>query len=144
MYILDTNSCIYWLKGRSDSLAQRIRETDPREISVTAITAAELHFGFEKSAQREHNLSRLAIFLSAIQQVPFDLAAAAHFGEIKHDLWRRGKLIGVMDLLIAASARANGAVLVTNNTKDFVRVPGLAIEDWTQPAASASSESDSE
>jgi tRNA(fMet)-specific endonuclease VapC len=91
---------------------------------------AELEFGMRKSARPEHNLKGLSLFVSRLQVLPFDTSAAEHFGQIRTDLERAGTL----DMLIAAHARSLGLTLVTNNRREFDRVPGLRVENWVDAA----------
>ncbi len=99
-------------------------------VSISAITLAELEHGVEKSAYPEKNAVALAQFLSIIDVLPFDDSAAMEYGRICAHLQRRGTPIGVMDNLIAAHAKAEKLILVTNNTREFERVPGLELENW--------------
>ncbi len=133
MYALDTNSCIYWMEGRSGQLFARASVIPPTDIVIPSVVAAELRFGMEKSARPEANHARLDAFLHSFAPLPLDHAGAEHFARIKWHLWQTGRLIGPMDMLIAATALAHDAILVTNNTDEFSRVPGLRIEDWTIP-----------
>lgn len=130
MYLLDTDICIYLLNGKAPRAEARLRELDRDEVGVTAITVAELSFGAVHSGRPERNLARVEAFLAPLVRVPFDDAAAACFARIKQALTASGGMIGAMDLLIAATALAFPAVLVTNNTRDFARVPGLEMENW--------------
>lgn len=133
MYALDTNACISLLERRSESLVTRAIGTPPAEIRIPSVVAAELRFGMEKSARPAENHARLDAFLRGFSSLSVDHAAALHFGRIKWHLWQAGKLIGPMDMLIAATALANDAILVTHNVEEFSRVPGLRYEDWTIP-----------
>ena len=129
-YMLDTNICIYIIKHRPEEVIQKFMEHDPDDICISAITYAELAHGVEKSQAKEKNRVALMVLLSEIQIVPFDDSAAQIYGEIKADLQKKGTLIGPMDTLIAAHAKALNLTLVTNNTKEFARVDGLELEDW--------------
>ncbi len=130
MYLLDTNACIAVLNGSSPRLVARLREHEPDEIGISAITRAELLYGARKSARVAENLRVLKRFLGACVSVPFDDPCADHYGAIRVDLSARGRPIGPNDLLIAATARAHDATLVTHNTREFSRVVGLKVEDW--------------
>ncbi len=99
-------------------------------MCVSSITEAELLHGAEKSQHREHNLRQVADFLSRLEILPYTSKAAAHYGDIRADLERKGTPIGVNDLHIAAHARSEGLVLVSNNLKEFERVDGLRLENW--------------
>ena len=129
-YMLDTNICIYIIKHRPEEVIQKFMEHDPDDICISAITYAELVHGVEKSQAKEKNRVALMVLLSEIQIVPFDDLAAQSYGEIKAGLQKKGTPIGPMDTLIAAHAKAMNLTLVTNNTKEFVRVDGLKLEDW--------------
>ena len=129
-YMLDTNICIYIIKHQPENVIRKFMEHDSEDICISAITYAELAHGVEKSQSREKNRIALMVLLSEIQIVPFDDLAAQIYGEIKADLQKKGTPIGPMDTLIAAHAKAMNLTLVTNNTKEFVRVDGLKLEDW--------------
>lgn len=129
-YMLDTNVCIDYLKGNSEKIRDRIISAPEDTLCISAITFSELMFGVENSSNREKNLVALNFFLLKIDIVPYDDQAAAAYGEIRKQLKQEGNLIGGMDMLIAAHARASDSVLVTHNTREFNRVQGLKIEDW--------------
>lgn len=128
-YMLDTNIVIYVIKRRPiEVLVTFNRYADM--MCVSAVTEAELLHGAEKSRQREHNLRQVADFLSRLEVLSYTSKAAGHYGDIRADLERKGKLIGVNDLHIAAHARSEGFILVSNNLREFERVDGLRLEDW--------------
>lgn len=129
-YMLDTNVCIDYLKGNSNNIRDRIISAPDDTLCISAITFSELMFGVENSSNREKNLVALNFFLLKIDIVPYDDQAAAAYGEIRKQLKQKGNLIGGMDMLIAAHARASDAILITHNTREFNRVRGLRIEDW--------------
>ncbi len=129
-YMLDTNICIFIIKNKPETVIRKFMEYDAGDICISAITYAELVHGVEKSAAREKNRIALTVFLSEIQIIPFDDAAAQAYGAVKAELQRRGTPIGPLDTLIAAHAKALKVVLVTNNTREFSRVDGLVVEDW--------------
>jgi len=130
MYLLDTNICISVLKHHSKSLRHRFSVTP--DLSVSSITLAELYFGIENSpaSLRGPRREQLEIFISLLRVRAFDSDAAGHYGNIRAVLRRQGRLIGNNDLLIAAHARSLGAVVVTNNEREFGRVPDLIVENW--------------
>lgn len=130
-YMLDTNMCIYAQKG-VPSVVEKIRESGPSALVISTITLAELEFGVEASAAREKNIRALQGLLAVVDVVPFDDAAAIHYGSICAHLRRQGTPIGTMDMLIAAHARALGSTVITNNVREFERVPDLLIENWTE------------
>jgi tRNA(fMet)-specific endonuclease VapC len=127
--MLDTNICIFIMK-HSESVLKQFLSKLPAEIAISAITHAELEFGVANSVARDKNKVSLIKFLNLTEIVPFDSSAATEFGEIRASLQKMGKPIGAYDMLIAAHAKSIGATLVTNNTREFRRVKGLAIEDW--------------
>jgi tRNA(fMet)-specific endonuclease VapC len=129
-YLLDTNTCIRFLNGTSDSIRQRIEALSARDIALCSVVKAELIYGAVKSARPQRNLSRLNPFFSRFASVPFDDAAAAAYGEIRARLERAGTPIGPNDLCIAAIASASGLTLVSHNLDEFSRVEGLQLTDW--------------
>ena len=131
MYFLDTNICVYFLNNKFPQIRERIRKIPQNDIKLPVIVVAELYYGAVKSAKREQNLSRYSSFTKLYNIVSFDNNAARIYGDIRSQLETKGQTIGGNDLIIAASTLAKGAVLVTNNTKEFSRVDGLVIEDWT-------------
>ncbi len=131
-YMLDTNICIYAIKHKPDIVIKKFLSHDPEEICISAITYAELMHGVEKSMAVEKNRVAMSLFLSPITILQFDERAAEEYGRIKAELEKKGTPIGPMDTLIAGHARSSGLILVTNNTREFSRVTGLAVEDWTQ------------
>ena len=134
MICLDTNVVISVINAGPSLVRSRLEETldQGQTVWVPSIVLFELWYGVAKSARRERNAVRLAEFTaSAIQVLPFDVHDAAEAGELRATLERDGTPIGSYDLLIAAQARRRDALLVTANTREFRRVPGLQIEDWT-------------
>ena len=131
MYMLDTNICVFLIKKKTPILIERLQKTLPGDLYLSAITLAELEHGVEKSLFPTRNSNALMCFLSMVEILPFNDKATREYGKIKTDLQKLGTPIGPLDTLIAAHARAIGAVLVTNNTKEFARVNDLRLEDWT-------------
>jgi tRNA(fMet)-specific endonuclease VapC len=129
-YMLDTNICIAVMKGRP-SVRSKISRTDPAEIFISSIVLAELSYGVCKSTQKKLNKEALADFCSICSVWDWPAEAADTYGEIRAFLEQQGRIIGANDLLIAAHAKYLNAVLITNNTREFKRIPGLKIEDWT-------------
>ena len=129
-YMLDTNICIYAIKNKPEKVLNTLKEKLNDGICISAITLAELAHGVEKSAARDKNRAALLRFLSILTVLPFDDLAAAEYGEVCADLQRKGTPIGTMDMLIAAHAKTEGLILVTNNTREFERVEGLTLENW--------------
>lgn len=130
-YMLDTNICIYAIKHSSEAVIRRFLEHNPDEMCISAITHAELIHGVEKSQAVEKNRLAISLFLSPITILKFDNYAAEEYGRVRTNLEKKGTPIGPMDMLIAGHARAEGLVLVTNNTREFHRVENLEVEDWT-------------
>ena len=130
MYMLDTNICIYAIKNKPGQVLQRLQENLSKGLCISAITLAELEHGVEKSANPEKNQMALIQFLSILDILPFDDLAAAEYGNICAYLQKQGTPIGTMDMLIAGHARAENLILVTNNVREFKRVPNLCIENW--------------
>lgn len=128
-YMLDTNIVIYVIKQRPvEALDSFNRHAG--QMSISAVTEAELFHGAEKSQQREHNLRQVEDFTARLDVLDYGRKAAAHYGEIRADMERKGTPIGVNDLHIAAHARSEGLILVTNNLREFKRVKGLRTENW--------------
>ena len=129
-YMLDTNICIFIIKHQPENVIRKFMEHDPGDICISAITYAELAHGVEKSQAKEKNRIALTLFLSEIQIVPFDDLAAQVYGVVRAELQKKGTPIGPLDTLIAAHAKALNLTLVTNNSKEFAGVDGLALDDW--------------
>ena len=130
-YMMDTNICIYAIKNKSESVIRKILSQNPEDLCISVVTYAELMHGVEKSQAVEKNRIAMSLFLSAITVLDFDGEAVEAYGQIRAELERKGTPIDPMDLLIAGHARSQGLILVTNNTREFARVTGLRIEDWT-------------
>lgn len=130
IYLLDSNVCIHLLNGRHTKLIQRFQQYDPGQTLLCSMVKGELLRGALRSQRVELNLERLAIFFAPLKSLPFDDSAAEHFARIGAELMKRGTPIGTNDLVIAATALAHQVTLVTHNTTEFGRVPGLRLEDW--------------
>jgi tRNA(fMet)-specific endonuclease VapC len=130
MYLLDTNACIRILNGTSTFLTDRLRVVPRSQVRLPAVVKAELLYGARKSSRVSDNLRLLDRFFDTMASVPFDDRCAEEYGLIREELDRAGTPIGPNDLLIAATARAHLAVLVTHNVREFSRVAGLRIDDW--------------
>ncbi len=128
--LLDTNICIYLLKNNYPKVRAHFDQYRAGEVGVSSITVAELWFGVEKSRQRERSSEILGEFLSPLEVVSFDSAAASCYGQVRADLERQGKTIGPLDMLIAAHALSSNLTLVTNNLREFSRVSGLYCTNW--------------
>ena len=130
-YLLDTNICIYIIKHQPEIVRQHFEKHLPnRNILISVITLGELRFGAEKSQHKEKALKVIDELTSMIQVVVLDENVAAHYAEIRQALSSKGQIIGSNDLWLAAHARANNWIMVTNNEKEFVRVDGLRVENW--------------
>jgi tRNA(fMet)-specific endonuclease VapC len=129
-YLLDTNVCIVYLKGRNLNLKLRLDAISVEEIAVCSVVKAELCYGAMKSANSERNFALQQAFLNQFVSLPFDDLAATTFGTVRAQLEVRGTPIGAYDLQIAAIAPANNLTLITHNTREFEHVDGLQIEDW--------------
>lgn|SRR5690606_7021351 len=128
LYLLDTDTVSFALRGEGN-VASTILSKLPSQIAISSLTLAELRFGAEKrKSQKLHKL--VDVFAESVEVVPFDAAAANHFGKLSALLQRRGTPIGTLDTLIASHAQTLGRVLVSNNGKHFARVPGLKLENW--------------
>ena len=130
-YMLDTNICIYAIKKKPECVFQHLMAHDPAEVCISSVTYAELCHGVEKSSAVMKNRIALTLFLANIEILPFDDAAAGHYGSIRAALEKEGRPIGPLDTMIAGHARSKGYTVVTNNTGEFDRVPGLRTENWS-------------
>lgn len=128
-YMLDTNTCIFIIK-KDEKVLHHLKNIDFKEIYISSITLAELEYGVAKSDYIEKNKKALKDFISNFHILSFDENAANEYGKIRAYLENNGNTIGAMDMLIAAHAKSENLILVTNNTKEFNRVQGLQIEDW--------------
>lgn len=129
-YLLDTNICIYIIKQKPVSVRDKFRELLIGEVGVSSITVAELEYGVQKSRWPERNQQALHQFLLPLEIAPFDAQDAVIYGSIRANLEAKGATIGSLDMLIAAHALHLGLTLVTNNEREFGRIPQLAIENW--------------
>lgn len=130
MYMLDTNTCIFVLKNRTEKLKYKFKAI--KNLCISSVTYGELCFGIEngQTSLKEERYSQLDMFTQRLIIDPWDEEAARYYGFLRAMLKREGKPIGNNDLLIAAHARSLNAVLVTNNIKEFSRIPDLTLEDW--------------
>ncbi len=136
-FLFDTNICIYIIRQRHPDLADRLRPLKVGQVVISAITQCELQFGVARSADPARNQQALDRFLAPLEVLDFPTDAAVIYGRLRADLVARGQPIGALDMLIAAHALHQGCILVTNNTGEFSRVPGLKVEDWTKPMSGA-------
>lgn len=130
-YMLDTNIVIYTIKNRP-SKVREVFKSHSGLMSISSVTLGELIYGAEKSGQPERNLADIAGLTARLDVLPFDEVAAMHFGQLRAELSKIGKSIGPYDQMIAGHARSLGLILVTNNLREFERVPGLRFENWVE------------
>ena len=131
-YMLDTNICIYLIKRQPREVIDKFKGIALGEISVSTVTVAEMMYGVGKSQYKEKNKTALQAFLTPLEIVDFDFAAAQQYGAVRAYLEKKGKPIGAYDLMIAAHALSLGLVLVTNNEQEFQRIPDLIVENWVK------------
>ena len=130
--MLDTNICIYIIRERPIKVIKKLRTFDLADIVISAITHSELEYGVAKSSRQEENREALINFLAPLEIVPYDDKAAADYGQIRNHLEKKGAVVGAMDMLIGAHARSIPVTLVTNNQREFKRIPGLRVENWAK------------
>ncbi len=128
-YMLDTNICIYVMKSRTPELRERFNINAER-LCISSITLGELHYGAEKSARRASNLAEIARFVARLDVLPFGEKAAAHYGQVRAELARAGTPCGPHAMQIGGHARSEGLIVVTNNLREFERMPGVRTENW--------------
>lgn len=133
-YLLDTNIVIYTIKRRPPEVAKHFAALEAGALCLSSISLAELLFGAAKSQFRTKSLAAIGAIAETLEVLPFDDAAARAYGPLRAELERQGRPIGALDTLIAAHALALDATLVTHNTAEFQRVPGLRLEDWVSRA----------
>ena len=132
-YMLDTDTCSYIMKRSNLTVVKRLRAIPVADVCISVITKSELLYGVEASPRQVQDATALQAFIPHVEVLEFPDAAATHYAQIRADLKKRGQMIGANDLFIAAHARSLGLWLVTNNTAEFGRVKGLALENWTVP-----------
>ncbi len=130
MFLLDTNICIYALNKRPPSVLEKLRQVGPAKMKLSVVTVFELRVGTEKSQSRGATQSKLDFFLNPFEILPFDEEDANVGAKIRARLERSGTRIGDLDGLIAAQALRHNLVLVSNNLREFARIPGLRYENW--------------
>jgi len=129
--LLDTNICIHVINARPVAVLERFRQYRMGEIGLCSVVAAELADGVAKSGSAR-NRQALEMFLAPLEILPFDEAAVWAYGDLRAELERKGTPIGALDTMIAAHALSQQSTLVTNNTREFARVPGLSVENWVR------------
>ena len=128
-YMLDTNIVIYTIKNRPEEVREAFKRHEG-QMCISTVTVGELIYGAERSSQAEKNMEILEGMFARLEVLPFNTQDAAHFGQLRAELYAEGKPIGPYDMMIAGQARAQGLILVTNNLREFERVPGLRLENW--------------
>ena len=131
-YMLDTNICIYVMKNKPEKVLERFREELDGGLGVSSITLAELEYGMKHSSNPAKNEQALLRFLAPLSILPFGAAVASEYGALRTYLQNKGTPIGPLDMLIAGHALAEGLTLVTNNVREFERVPDLRLENWAE------------
>jgi tRNA(fMet)-specific endonuclease VapC len=131
-FMLDTNICIYIIKQKPVKVLKRFTQYSPGDILISSVTIAELRYGAEKSLHVRQNHEALSGFIVPLEIADFDEKAAEEYGKVRAYLEKKGQTIGSMDMLTGAHALSIGATLVTNNKKEFKRISGLKVENWTK------------
>jgi tRNA(fMet)-specific endonuclease VapC len=128
-YMLDTNICIYVMKNYPQVLREKFNAL-AEQLCISTITLGELHYGAEKSARRVDNLTAIAHFVARLDVLPFEAKAAANYGQVRAELERAGTPCGPHDIQIGGHARSEGLIIVTDNIREFDRMPGIRAENW--------------
>ena len=128
-YMLDTNICIYVMKTYPPAILKRLNALAER-LCISSIALGELHYGAEKSAHRAENLAAIEHFTARLEVLSFGEKAAAHYGQLRAELERAGTPCGIHDMQIGGHARSEGLIVVTNNLREFLRMPGLRTDNW--------------
>lgn len=128
-YMLDTNICIYVMKNYPQNLKEKFNLL-AEQLCISSVTLGELHYGAEKSVRRVDNLTAIEHFVARLDVLPFGVKAAAHYGQVRAELERAGTPCGPHDMQIGGHARSEGLIVVTNNLREFSRMPGIRTENW--------------
>jgi tRNA(fMet)-specific endonuclease VapC len=131
-FILDTNICIYIIKRKPSGAIERFKRAEISRIGISSITLSELLYGVSKSSKPEQNLIALTQFVAPLEILPYGNEAAQYYGDLRAQLEKQGTPIGSLDMLIAAHALSIDCTLVTNNEKEFIRIPNLKIDNWAK------------
>lgn len=131
-YVLDTNICIYLIKRKPAAVIERLRQSRISQIGISSITLSELEYGVAKSTKPEQNQIALAQFLAPMEILSYGDEAVHQYGRLRAFLEKKGTPIGSLDMLIAAHVLSIGCILVTNNEKEFSRIPNLKIDNWVK------------
>ena len=132
MFFFDSDTCINLMRNKLPSAAELIKNSDPELFGIPAIVEGELRLGAQKSSTPAKNVTTLERFLAPFASIPFDQHCASIYGLLRAELEKRGCRIGFNDMLIAATTIANGATLITGNTREFSRIGGLSVENWEE------------
>ena len=132
MYLLDTNICVYSINGQHPHLTEKLLTVPPHEILISSVTVGELEYGAAKSRWGERTRQILRAFLANFRILPFSEEDAAVFGRIRAELETQGKTIGMFDAMIGAQGLSGGYTIVTHNMREFLRIPGIRLEDWAE------------
>ena len=131
-FMLDTNTCIYIIKRKPPDVIRRFKRTEISQIGISSITLSELLYGVSKSSRPEQNQLALTQFIAPLEILPYGDEAAQYYGDLRAHLEKQGTPIGSLDMLIAAHALSIPCTLVTNNEKEFIRIPNLKIVNWAK------------
>ncbi len=131
-YMLDTNICIYLIKKKPQKILQKFKQFELSQLGISSITFSELLYGVYKSSKITQNKLALAQFVAPLEIAPYNDEAADYYGKVRTFIEKQGTPIGSLDMLIAAHALSLGCILVTNNVKEFSRIPSLKIENWAK------------
>lgn len=131
-YLIDTNICIYVMNKKTFEVIDKFKNTEIGQIGISSITVSELNYGVAKSKRQKQNAQRLEEFLTPFEILPYGEAASKYYGIIRYQLESEGKVIGPLDMLIAAHALSKDLILVTNNEKEFLRIKSLKVENWAR------------
>jgi len=131
-FMLDTSICIYIIKQKPSNVIERFKQTEISQVGISSITLSELLYGVLKSSKPEQNQVALTQFIAPLEILPYGDEAAQYYGTLRAYLEKKGAPIGSLDMLIAAHALSNACTLVTNNEKEFIRIPNLKIDNWVK------------
>jgi tRNA(fMet)-specific endonuclease VapC len=131
-FMLDTNTCIYIIKQKPPDVIERFKLTEISKIGISSITMSELLYGVSKSSKPEQNQIALIQFIAPLEILSYGGEAAQYYGELRIHLEKQGTPIGSLDMLIAAHALSIDCTLITNNEKEFIRIPNLKIDNWAK------------
>jgi tRNA(fMet)-specific endonuclease VapC len=131
-FMLDTNTCIYIIKRKPPDVIERFNQTEISQIGISSITLSELLYGVSKSSKPEQNQIALMQFVAPLEILPYSDETAQYYGDLRAHLEKQGTPIGSLDMLIAAHALSIACTLVTNNEKEFIRIPNLKIDNWVK------------